>query len=57
MGVAGGATEGTQMACVMSGDMDSFVYCFELLFENHILVASCVFAGVIAAEVDSITII
>jgi hypothetical protein len=55
MGVAGDAIEVTHMACVMSGDMDSFVYCFELPFEDHILVASCVFAGVVAAGVGSIS--
>jgi hypothetical protein len=54
MGVAGDAIEVTHMAFVMSGDMDSFVYCFELLFEGHILVESFVFAGVVAAVVDSI---
>ena len=54
MGVAGYATEGTQMTSVMSGDTNSFVTCFELLFEGHILVASCVSAGVVAAGVRSI---
>jgi hypothetical protein len=47
-------TEGTHNARVISGDMDSHVSCFELLFEGHIVVASCVFAGVVAAGVGSI---
>ena len=55
MGVAGDATEGTHMACVMSGDMGSFVCCCEILSEGHILVTSCVSAGVVAAGVGSIT--
>ena len=54
MGVAGDESKGTHMACVMSGDMDRFVFCYEILLKGHILVASCVSAGVVAAGVDSI---
>ena len=53
--MAGDATEGTHMAGDMSGDMDSFVSCSELLLEGHILVAPCVFAGVVAAGVGLIS--